>query len=278
MDKRLGYHRDERNHKTPEHDEMCMFVHDNYQEIVDFVLFGEGIISVDDFDEHLYTPPKFEEPVTFQKNKYNKEQVIGYIDISTGAWIEDIGSFEDYKTNPLLYGKWYYNSRDQSVFKPINFEIKPRIDSVGDVIRQIQYYKTYDEKSYATQWVIITKTKGLRKYFESQGIVYFEYDEIQDRLTRFKEKIKMREEKLRLEEVERVAEEQRRTKARQEKIDKFKTQAKGFVTGLFKSKEAKVENEYECIQCGRVINHVGRCLPCNAENKRKLEAQKSKRK
>jgi len=31
--------------------------------------------------------------------------------------------------------------------------------------------------------------------------------------------------------------------------------------------------EYYCIDCGRKIKHRGRCLPCNVEAKRKLEAQ-----
>lgn len=38
------------------------------------------------------------------------------------------------------------------------------------------------------------------------------------------------------------------------------------------------EPTYYCIDCGREIHHRGKCLACNVDAKRKLEAQDERKK
>jgi len=38
------------------------------------------------------------------------------------------------------------------------------------------------------------------------------------------------------------------------------------------------EKTYYCIECGREIHHMGKCLACNMEAKRKREAQEERKK
>lgn len=55
----------------------------------------------------------------------------------------------------------------------ICFEIKPEVKSIGEVLRQFQYYKSNLPPS--TKLVLLTKTIGLKELFESQGFYVYEY-------------------------------------------------------------------------------------------------------
>lgn len=265
MDKRLGYHADIRHHTTPEHDEMCMFVHDNYNLIAELILKKLGLF--DKIDYFSVENPKLEHPVKFQKNNYNNKVVVGYIDVSTKILLEDVGTEEQFERHDL-WDEFEYNEDNQSAFKPINFEIKPKVDSLGDTIRQIEFYKFHDEAPEVAQWVLVTKTKNLGRYFEKQGIMAYDYDELKKEVFNLKEEKRKEEEKKKLEEEDRLAYERKRAKERKERMDRFKAKASGFVRGIFGMKEKNSEKSYECIQCGRAINHKGRCWPCNTKNKR----------
>lgn len=54
------------------------------------------------------------------------------------------------------------------------FEIKPEVKSIGEVLRQFQYYKGHLPQG--TILILVTKTKGLKEIFESQGFYVAEYD------------------------------------------------------------------------------------------------------
>jgi hypothetical protein len=53
------------------------------------------------------------------------------------------------------------------------FEIKPTIDSIGETIRQIQFYRSHKQGAY----IIVTKTKGLKNIFHQQNIYVYEYED-----------------------------------------------------------------------------------------------------
>lgn len=54
------------------------------------------------------------------------------------------------------------------------FEIKPQVLSVGEVLRQFQYYKVNLPDN--TKIILVTQTKGLKEIFESQGFYVVEYE------------------------------------------------------------------------------------------------------
>ena len=58
----------------------------------------------------------------------------------------------------------------------VGFEIKPEVRSIGEVLRQFQYYKSNLPKS--TKLILVTKTTGLKEIFESQGFYVYEYQEL----------------------------------------------------------------------------------------------------
>jgi hypothetical protein len=55
------------------------------------------------------------------------------------------------------------------------FEIKPQIKSIGEVMRQINFYRK--EIGFCFPMIIVTKTKGLKEIFKSQDVYVYEYNE-----------------------------------------------------------------------------------------------------
>jgi hypothetical protein len=77
---------------------------------------------------------------------------IGFLDLEVNATIETKKS------------KFFYEEGKDSFY--FNFEIKPKIYSIGEVLRQIQYYKVYTQGYF----ILVTKEIKIREIFESQDI------------------------------------------------------------------------------------------------------------
>lgn len=70
------------------------------------------------------------------------------------------------------YGTGYINDGYHEQFK-FAFEIKPQVKSIGEVLRQFQFYKSNLPNGCAL--ILVTGTKGLKEIFESQGFYVVEY-------------------------------------------------------------------------------------------------------
>jgi len=92
--------------------------------------------------------------------KYN----LGFIDLAVFV-----------KPNEISYGNfhelWEYHEN-------LYFEIKPIINSIGEVMRQINYYRKYIKGEF----IIVTKTKGLKDIFKTQNVHIVEYEDEQKEL------------------------------------------------------------------------------------------------
>jgi len=91
--------------------------------------------------------------------------ILGYIDLLAQISIN----------NNLNYHYFYklFESNEKTI--DIAFEVKPEVKSIGEVLRQFQYYKSNLPNN--TKLVLITKTQGLKEIFESQGFYVYEYEE-----------------------------------------------------------------------------------------------------
>jgi len=58
------------------------------------------------------------------------------------------------------------------------FEIKPFIKSIGETLRQFQFYRGHLNSN--TKLILVTKTKGLKEIFEGQGFYVVEYEDNQE--------------------------------------------------------------------------------------------------
>ena len=57
-------------------------------------------------------------------------------------------------------------------------EVKHEVKSIGEVMRQINYYRKYLPSN--SFFILVTKTKGLKEIFESQKVYIHEYNEKED--------------------------------------------------------------------------------------------------
>ena len=58
-------------------------------------------------------------------------------------------------------------------------EIKPLIKSIGELIRQINLYRSHTKTG---TWIVVTKTKGLKEILATQKIFIFEYEQQEQQL------------------------------------------------------------------------------------------------
>jgi len=54
-------------------------------------------------------------------------------------------------------------------------EIKPEVKSMGEVMRQLNFYRDYIPRERRIVLVLVTETEGLNEIFESQGIFVYNY-------------------------------------------------------------------------------------------------------
>lgn len=184
--------------KTPEHDKMCLWVYTHPLKVLQTLpinltpLVGINLRSRSSCHyagDQQCNGECLNIPATFEKCKYltqsnqlkeiaknskdeppeliweypimSNQYIIGYIDMK----IEDSRYFRALcnKYSPLTIHK----------FPRVLIEIKPEINSIGETIRQINTYKRYESGNY----IIVTKTKGLKQLFLEQGIHIYEFEE-----------------------------------------------------------------------------------------------------
>lgn len=57
-------------------------------------------------------------------------------------------------------------------------EIKPRVDSIGELIRQINMYRSHTEtRSSKNVWIVASKTQNLKEILSGQNIYFYEFRE-----------------------------------------------------------------------------------------------------
>jgi len=82
-----------------------------------------------------------------------------------------ITQLETQGENINFYGTQKSKSYDNEVEGLI--EVKPTIDSVGAVMRQLQIYRSYYKNA---KIILVTVTPEYKEVFESQGFYYFIYN------------------------------------------------------------------------------------------------------
>ncbi len=136
----LNFWLNEKDLKTPEHDKMVLWTFNNIDKILKDLKIGSYSNNDEIFKKIIEYP--------IVKNNFN----IGFIDL-------------------------YVYSKENSRYK-YAFEIKPNVKSIGEVLRQFQFYKSNLQEG--VKLILITSTKGLKEIFESQGFYVIEYQKIEN--------------------------------------------------------------------------------------------------
>jgi hypothetical protein len=152
----LDFWLNEKELKTPKHDEMVLWTFNHAEEIIKLILehpsekeFKDRIKYVKEIDYRR----TMEYPLK-SKTDFN----IGFLDLLVQV---------------LRRNKFDEESSYYDLLFQIAFEIKPEVKSIGEVLRQFQFYKSNLQSN--TRLILVTGTKGLKEIFESQGFYVIEY-------------------------------------------------------------------------------------------------------
>ena len=94
---------------------------------------------------------------------FNGSFVIGFIDFSVEVKTQYL-IVDDRSGLPTAW-------RADSERKLWLFEVKPKIPSVSEVIRQVRLYQSYQPGRY----FVVSEEQGIHSYFEKQGIGFISY-------------------------------------------------------------------------------------------------------
>lgn len=150
--------------KTPIHDAMVLWTFKNSAKIIQDLKIEPKIRSHYKMES---TDIKSEKIIEYPIKGYNGFN-LGFIDLVFQIQGNRNVIFDCVTEDIISYG-----CRDGSLVH-IGFEIKPEVKSIGDVLRQFQYYKS-NHKFHGL--ILVTKTTGLKEIFESQGFYVVEYSE-----------------------------------------------------------------------------------------------------
>jgi len=207
---KIDYWLEEKELKTPEHDKMVLWAFDNIKEIVNKL----GILSMIEMNETLYKEGGYNDyfDITLwhndikeyvsedkQKNKEVKDIYNKFKLLKDVSW-KIINKTIEYKL-PDNYNHGFIDlaiflsrNTEENMIKGSNFcfslnsrydsiklylEIKPEVKSIGETMRQINYYRRYLKNEYSEKsfFILITKTKNIQEIFKTQDVFVYEYEE-----------------------------------------------------------------------------------------------------
>ena len=205
--KDINFWLNEKDLKTPKHDEIVLWCFNNAEKIISelnlepklkgysFSRFQDNLGSWDwerfefiikeDLSEYLSKNAKiFKQKIEedykkfvseiqsrkklFEINKQLEKNLsqpngwnIGFIDLYFLIKINSVGT---------EYFREIFSNDYESV--EIYLEIKPKVESIGEVMRQINYYRNYSGKA---PFVLVTESEGIKEIFQSQNVLVYEY-------------------------------------------------------------------------------------------------------
>jgi len=101
--------------------------------------------------------------VTIEKAIMSNQFNVGFIDFSVEKVKFSI---------PEEKQRQYFHIAMGDIDQPLYFEIKPKIKSIGETMRQINMYRSHTPGIY----IIMTKTKGMKELFKEQDVYIYEYE------------------------------------------------------------------------------------------------------
>ena len=186
------YWLDEEDLKTPEHDDLVFFVMDNALDIL------EELKIIPELDVEFHLLDEYKDLDKTQEIIQEKQSVMKAVESLKKRDLIKIDKIESEVKIGDKYHSGYIDVKvtlklgvpikskffDITCFleKPLvyYFEIKPQVQSFGNVLRQFNYYRDLEDgftKLKCANFILVTKTKGMKERFESQWINVYEFDE-----------------------------------------------------------------------------------------------------
>jgi len=160
--------------KTPLHDKLCLYV----DEYINDILNIKKRWPVDGFEKELFLSeydrrklcyfvwqdfPKVE--LLWEEPIKNNGFVIGIPDFTFTASVKLMRTIKG-EDGRIVVGDKFYGI----------IEVKPKIQSIGETMRQLKIYKSYLNRNREHQIYLVTLEPKYKKLFEKQGIIYYIVD------------------------------------------------------------------------------------------------------
>jgi len=100
---------------------------------------------------------------------------IGFVDVMVKI------KKQDWIKAPVTNHCYFFVESYEKKYDKVFIEIKPKVKSIGELIRQINLYRShedYKDRIYSRDcgaWIVLTKTPNLQKIFATQQIYVYEY-------------------------------------------------------------------------------------------------------
>ena len=133
---------------TPEHDKIMFWLVENIEQVINDVI-------IKDYTKFKIDFLKAEFPIVKLSGYAQDKSIIGFFDLFVRIQTEAIENFPAQK-------------------RTIAIEIKSIIPSVGDTIRQLNFYKSFSQYDY---YLIVSPDDRQVDFFEKQGFKFYKYKE-----------------------------------------------------------------------------------------------------
>lgn len=174
---RFGFNDPDR--KTPFHDLICLWVNEYPNDVIDTVLGG-----FDDSEKAIWEVDRINAWLDLRCERARAQIVgaeydcdwevpvggkvtAGFIDMQLSRSITIHTPVEEVIDEPEIYILPAHKIFDAK----LNVEVKSKIASIGELLRQIQFYRTFDKK---TPWCVVSPDTRYADIIRQQGIHFVE--------------------------------------------------------------------------------------------------------
>jgi hypothetical protein len=148
---KLGF--SEPDKKKPTHDKIQTWVYENIETVL-----KETVMKNNEFPYKI-TENKWEHQIIYTNGSY--KTVVGFVDIFA-------------KVDGIFFYKSGKEIIKERTYASIFIEIKTEIPSLGELIRQLRAYQSY-EGSYRTYYVVVSPDDSHIKILKEQGFYFYKY-------------------------------------------------------------------------------------------------------
>ena len=133
-----------------------------YQQIMQHVPKSQDTIAIENIT------CQWEYPIVDQNNRSKSQYVIGFVDLRVSFEVKMPSA--SYSSDGHSINNWKWGTATRNI--SINFEVKTKIPSLGELFRQINLYKTYDDSYF----VIVSPDDRFQHQIISQGLYFLKYE------------------------------------------------------------------------------------------------------
>jgi hypothetical protein len=177
---------DDKDFKTSKHDQILKWCLKEENKLKILQLINKQFLNnfKDDWEKnHEYLESNIKKIEIEKVIQTNSNFIVGFFDLFFKINIKykcDYWHTEDYDRRTKQFVNKYWDIQTVNKEFVIYFEIKTKCDNLGEILREVNYYKqfTYNsqQKDYI-YYIVVAPECNFIEHLESQGVLFVKYDE-----------------------------------------------------------------------------------------------------